>query len=334
MDNIRIGVVGVGSIAQTAHVPLLTRMPDFDLIGICDSQKASVASISQKYGIPVVSSDYEAFVRRDDLDAIVISTPTDTHHPIGMAALHSGKHVIIEKPMTRTSREAIELAKLAAKKDRTLMVGMNHRFRQDSTVLKSLIQHGELGAIFMVQAGWMNYQSSVQNWVRKRERSGGGVFIDLGIVMLDLILWLLDYPQVDRVSANMFHHKTRTVEDSATCYFRAGRETSVQLVVSWNAAIDRSEYYINLVGSKGSATLNPLRIFKYIAGTPVNVTPVLPESGANIFRRSYEHELRHFAGAIRGLHPVISSGDEAVMRMKIVDAAYRSAELGREVDAQ
>jgi predicted dehydrogenase len=331
MKPIRIGIIGTGQISQTAHIPVVGRMDDFDLVGLCDVQKNMLQSVAARIAVKDTSTDYRAFVSRDDIDAVIIATPTDTHHPIGLAALRAGKHVLIEKPLATTVREAEELTREAQARDLVLMVGMNHRFKQDNAALKNFIHSGELGTIFMIQAGWLNYQSSTQGWFRKRERAGGGVFMDLGIVMIDLILWLLDFPRVDTVSASMFSHKTKHVEDSASCFFRLGTAASVSLQVSWNASVEKQQYYLDVIGSKGSASVNPLRIHKVIAGAPANVTPVLPDPHASIFRKSYEHELRHFAGAIRRLHPVISTGEEAAARMHLVEAAYRSASSKREI---
>lgn len=331
MKPIRIGIIGTGQISQTAHIPVLNRMDDFHLAGLCDQQRSVLNTVSSKLQIQETSTDYAAFVRRDDIDAVVIATPTDTHHPIGLAALRAGKHVLIEKPLATTVSESQELTETAKKQGLVLMVGMNHRFKQDNAALKNFIRSGELGTIFMVQSGWLNYQSSTQGWFQKRERAGGGVFMDLGIVMIDLILWLMDFPVVDTVSASMFSHKTRNVEDSASCFFRLKDSAAVSMQVSWNAPTEKQHYYLDIIGSKGSASVHPLRIHKIIAGSPANVTPVLPESNASIFRRSYEHELRHFAGAIRGIHPVISTGEEAVARMRLVEAAYKSNTSRREI---
>jgi predicted dehydrogenase len=84
-------------------------------------------------------------------------------------------------------------------------------------------------------------------------------------------------------------------------------------------------------GSDGSASVNPFRIYKDLNGTVVNLTPTKIEHPHNMFKRSYENELRHFLGSVRELHPVISTADEAVQRMRIVEAVYKSARLGKDV---
>ena len=77
--------------------------------------------------------------------------------------------------------------------------------------------------------------------------------------------------------------------------------------------------------------INPLRIHKQLHGNLVNVTPAKIESPQNLYRKSYENELKHFVGAARELHQIISTGDEAVHRMKVVEAIYQSAKKGKEI---
>lgn len=332
MKSLSIGVIGAGHIAQTAHLPILARMQDATVTALCDARKSTVTSVAAQYGITAIDTDHQRLLARPDIDAVVIATPTDTHLPIGLAAIEAGKHLLIEKPLATSHKDAAALTRAAEKRGVVLMVGMNHRFKQDNTTLRSFIQSGELGDIFLVQASWLNYQSTNQSWLRKRERSGGGVFMDLGLVMLDLVLWLLDFPVAHSVSAVMQHGKVRDVEDSASCFFRLEGGTAVSLHCSWNAPVEKPQLSLDIVGTKGSASVNPLRIRKIIAGVPSNVTPVLPESHASIFRRSYEHQLRHFLGAIRGVHPTISTGAEAAARMRLVDAAYRASALGQSVE--
>lgn len=333
MDTIRLGLIGTGSIAQVAHLPIIHSLPDVELAGICDVDAGKLESIARMYNVPVRSRDYREFVRNPDIDAFLVATPTDAHLPVGKAALEAGKPVLIEKPIARTVAEARTLADAARKAGLVLMVGMNHRFRQDVVTLKSFIQNGELGSITMIQAGWMNYQSSSQQWIRRLEKAGGGVFLDLGIVMLDLVLWLLDFPTVQTASANMYFDKTKTVEDSVSSFLRLDSGASVSLQVSWTATVEENQFHCDVIGTKGSAQINPLRIRKIMAGNPVNVTPVLSETKTMNFKKSYERQLKHFLNAVRGLQPAVSDGREAVYRMKIVDTVYASAKRKREIAA-
>ena len=334
MSNIRLGIIGAGTVTQTAHLPILSKMTDIDLVGICDTEKTRLRTVADKYHLDIRESEYRKFLERDDIDAVIIATPTDKHFEIGMAAVEAGKHVLIERPFTRTVEEAAALSKASAETEQVFIVGMNHRFRLDNMTLKNLVANGELGSIYSVNASWLNFRSTQQKWALSRRRSGGGVLIDLGIVMLDLVLWMLDFPKVVSISATMRKDKTSNVEDSAACFIRLENDITFYMNVSWTAVLEKPVYGLELVGTDGSATINPLKIHKIIADSPVNVTPILKESVSSIYKRSYEHELRHFAGAMKGLHPPISTASEAFKRMKLVEAAYSSAELQKEIQIQ
>ena len=96
-------------------------------------------------------------------------------------------------------------------------------------------------------------------------------------------------------------------------------------------SLDDDVYEYTVFGTEGSATLNPLRINKELHGNLVNLAPAKIDSPQQLFRRSYENELKHFLGAVRNLHPFISTADEAVQRMRVVDAIYKSARQGKEI---
>lgn len=331
MNPVRIGIIGLGNIAQVAHLPILSKLPDVRVTAACDINRITLSAVSEKFAIPFSSSDFHTIVNRSDVDAIFLTTPTDSHCTIACAALGSGKHLFIEKPIALSMQEAVLISEAAEKNDRILMIGMNHRFRQDILTLKSFISNGELGSILFVRGGWLNFRSSSRGWITEKARSGGGVVYDLGIVMLDLILWLLSFPRV--VGVTSVHHdaKISGVEESASSFFRLEGDTTVTIDVSWNASVNENSFYIDIVGTKGSSRLSPLRIFKMMSNTPVNVTPLLDESMATSFQRSYEQEIKHFLGAMQGNFSVLSTGREAVERMRIVECMYQSAKKRREI---
>ena len=211
------------------------------------------------------------------------------------------------------------------------MVGMNHRFRPDTMILKSFIEGKELGKIYYARVGWLRKYDLDRAWLTQKEKSGGGVFIDLGIVMLDMALWMLGYPQVVRLNAANYKQRTKQVEDTSVVNLVLNTGATVNIEVSWSMCLDEDVYYCYLHGSEGSASLSPLKINKELHGNLVNLAPAKIDSGHQLFKRSYENELKHFLGAVRDLHQVISTGEEAVQRMRIVDAVYRSAKKGKEV---
>jgi predicted dehydrogenase len=331
MEKVRVGIIGLGWVAQVFHLPILKSMPSVEIIAVCDRDKTRVRFIAEKFGIKTQYTDHEALLAAEDLDAVIVCTSTDAHLPVALAALQAGRDVFVEKPIARTLNEASDMAEAARKHKRKLMVGMNHRFRPDTTVLKDLVMAGELGKIYYVKAGWFKKLSSNQPWITRKDKSGGGVVLDLGIVMLDLSLWILGFPAIDRVSARTYSTTTRSVEDSSMAFFHAKNGVTIFNEVSWSLQSAEEFYYCDFYGVDGSARINPLRIHKELHGNLVNVTPARMETPHNLHRKSYENELAHFVAAVQNSVELISTADEAVQRMKIAAAIYESSRKGRDV---
>ena len=331
MEKVRVGVVGLGWIAQVTHLPLLQKLQDADLVAVCDRERAKARLVAEKFGVRRVYTDLDQMLSGEELDAVIVSTSTDAHREVAVAALRAGKDVLVEKPIARSYAEAAEIAEVARETKRKLMVGMNHRFRPDTMILKGFIEANELGRVFYTRAGWLKQRSTDSGWITQKEKSGGGVFIDLGIVVLDMALWMMGYPEVKRVNAVHFNHKTRKVEDTSIVALTLANGLRMNIEVSWSMTLEEDQYFCHVFGTEGSASLNPLRISKDLNGQVANLTPTKIEAPQNLFKRSYENELKHFLGAVRNIHQVISTAEEAVQRMKVAEAIYKSARLRREV---
>jgi len=331
MKKLRVGIVGLGWVSQVFHLPILSHLEDVEIVALCDSDKSRARMIGERYANARIYTDYEQMLVKEDLDAVDVCTSTDAHLAVTMASLQAGKDVFVEKPIARRYAEALQMAQAANEHKRKLMVGMNNRFRPDTMILKSFIEKGELGKVFYAKAGWLKKLSTTNPWITHKDKSGGGVLLDLGIVMLDLVLWMTGFPPVSRVSAKMYLHKTKTVEDSCIVFIEMKYGTSFVLEVSWSFQSAEDYFYCDFFGSEGSAMISPLRIHKQLHGSLVNVTPAKIESPQNLYKKSYENELKHFVGAALGFHQVISTADEAVHRMKIIEAVYQSAQKGKEV---
>lgn len=331
MEKVKVGIVGVGWIAQVVHLPILRKLPEAEIVAVCDRDKSRAQLVAEKFGIKRSYGDVEMMLANENIEAVIVCTSTDAHKDVAIPLLESGKDVLVEKPIARTLAEAMAMTEAAKTSKGKLMVGMNHRFRPDTMIMKSFIEGKELGKIAYAKSGWLRRREHHSSWSTKKSKAGGGVVLDLGIVMFDLAFWMLGYPEVSRVHASTYFQKTKEVEDTALLRLTTKSSTVLDVEVSWSTFLEEDVYYCNIFGSEGSASLNPLRINKELHGNLVNLAPAKLDPPANMYKRSYENELKHFLGAVRGLHPVISTGDEAVQRMRIVEAVYKSAKLGKEV---
>lgn len=329
---IRVAVVGVGAIAQVSHIPALRRLSGVELVGLVDPDEEKAQRVAQRFGVPRVSDVVEPLLEDEAIDAVVVCTPNHLHAPISIAALEAGKHVLCERPMAKNGTEAERMAQAARKEKRILMCAMNHRFRADSELLKRFVENKELGPVFFAKAGWLRQTTDwrAEAWRVTKRESGGGVFMDLGVQMLDLALWILGGPRVEAVSASAHRRGKTEVEDSLIALLRLAGGAALTLEVSWGLLMERDFAYCNFFGESGAALWNPLRIHKAMHGNLVNVTPAV-DSPRSVYKQSIESELAHFVECVRkGVDP-IASGDEMVELMQVGDAIYRAAESGREV---
>jgi len=330
---LRLGVIGVGVVAQVNHLPALKGRRDVEVVAISDDDVEKARMVAQHFGIGRAVADYEALLRTDEIEAVIIATPNHLHAPMTQAALGYGKHVLCEKPPARNAAEAGQMADAAEKSGKVLMYAMNNRFRSDVTVLRRYLERQELGKIFYAKTGWLRRRSDARgpDWYENKKSSGGGVLMDLGVQMLDLSLWLMGNPKVVSVTAAKFVTDPRKdVEDTVAAFLILDGGASLTLDVSWAVLLEKNFPYLNLFGTDGAALLNPFRIHKELRGNLLNVTPAL-ESPKNIYKQSYELELDHFLRCITQGERPMASAEEGREIMRIIDAIYQSAEARREV---
>jgi predicted dehydrogenase len=332
MKNIKISVIGLGGIAQLVHLPILKKLSGVEVTAVADINKSRLSSIGDKFSINKQFTDYREMLKRDDAEAIIISTPTHTHYQIAVDALNAGKNLLIEKPATKSWTESQELYNLAQKKNLTAMVGMNLRFRPDAMLLKSLINNKDIGEVFYIKAGWLRKKSTSEKWSMNIEQAGGGVLVDLGLLLLDLAVWLVNYPEIKSVSVQNFKHRTKTVEDSSVGLIRLNQNRIINFEVSWSLHSEKDSLFLDCFGKEGTAHLNPLSAYRYVGGTKIDYSPFGSSlSKKNIYKKSYENELKQFIGTVRGNLPPTSSIESSIHRLKLLEALYESAEKEREI---
>jgi predicted dehydrogenase len=330
-EKTKVAIIGLGGIVQLVHLPNLAKMDNVKVTAVAEINKNRLNTIADKFNIEGRYSDYEELLAGSESDAVIIATPTHLHKETAIACLKAKKDVLVEKPLARTFAEAKPIIDVAKKSKNKIMVGMNLRYRPDAMILRSLINSGEIGEPFYVKCGWIRRQSSSEKWFTRKEESGGGVIIDLSILLLDLALWLLNYPSVSNVSTQNYFLNTKHVEDSSISLLRCKNNAVITMETSWSLPLEKDLFYLNVYGTKGNASLNPFRINKKIDEQFMDLTPSQTESSLGLFKKSYQNELKSFIGAVRGLNPIFSPAQEALSRMKVIDAMYLSASKKSEV---
>ncbi len=330
-DGVRIAVVGTGAIAQLTHIPVLSKLRGASLVALCDNDAAKARALADRFGVPDVFTDFEELLDSDELDAVVIATPNHLHEPHVLSALRAKLHVLCERPLSLTSRGVERCIAAAAKADRRLVVGHNHRFRTDVQALGQFIRNAELGQVTSIRCGSFTFKRGADGWRNRRAEAGGGAFLEHGFPLLDLAMWLADEQSPVRVSASMRRGRAATaVEESMQVMLECANGMTISFDVAWSYVGDEDRWWFEVHATRGSAQLAPLRVTKELNGRAVDVSPSGAAARESPFLQSYRAEIAHFLAVIQGEAPYEPPTDQVLVH-RILEAIYKAADDGKEI---
>ncbi|MGV3706401.1 MAG: Gfo/Idh/MocA family protein [Arcticibacter sp.] len=175
-----------------------------------------------------------------DLDGVIIATPSALHAAQSIDALNSGKAVFCQKPLGRNAEEVAAVVEAARRNNVRLAVDFSYRFTNGIKALKEVLDSGELGTIYGANLVFHNAYGPDKSWYFDPKLAGGGCVVDLGIHLVDLLVWLFDNPEVTDVSSQLFSKgklitdRNEQVEDYALAQLLLDNSMAVQLACSWN----------------------------------------------------------------------------------------------------
>ncbi len=330
-DVTRVGILGVGAIAQLAHLPVLGKMRGVEVVALCDSDRPKARAIADRFGVRDVFTDIDDLLEFDALDAVVVATPSHLHEPHVLSALAAEAHVLCERPLALSARGVDRVLAAATRVDRRVVAANNHRYRSDVQALQRFLHGGELGRTLGIRAGAYQTTRPADGWRTRRPESGGGVFMQEGLPLLDVALWLADFPAPERVSAHMERGRgANAVEDTMLVDLTCAQGLTCTFDISWSYVGEEDRWWFEVLSTRGSARLAPLRVVKSLNGKPTDVSPTGASARESVFIQSYRAELAHFVSVVRGETKYEAPADQLVVQ-KIVDAIYKSADEGKEV---
>lgn len=197
-QNVRIGVLGCGSVADTAHFPSIQRLDQASLVATCDLDPARAEEAAQRWGADRHYTNLSEMIEKaEDLDALIVATPNALHREHAVAAAQAGLHLLVEKPLAVTNAEAWDIVRACAAANVKLMVGCDRRFWMQNMWTKELIEEGVIGTPLMTRASlhehWRYYQGMMAktDFRRHPELAGGAAVSDIGAHAIDLAIWLV-----------------------------------------------------------------------------------------------------------------------------------------------
>lgn len=172
-DKARIGIIGTGWWATTAHFPSVQAHPQAELVAAADVRPDILGKAADKYGVANTYTDYKQMIDTENLDGVVIAVWHAEHHAVARACLESGLNVMLEKPMVLRAAHARELVQLAQRNKRELIIGYPWHFTAHTLRVREVVQSGELGRVLFVNS---TFASAVLQFLRGDDKSYEAVF--------------------------------------------------------------------------------------------------------------------------------------------------------------
>lgn len=357
MKKIKVGIIGCGGIANNKHMPALKELDYIEMVAFCDIIEEQAIKAAKEFGVEgaKVYTDYKALLQDNDIMTVHVCTPNKSHSEISIAAMKADKHVMCEKPMAKTAKEAREMVTVAKETGKLLTIGYQNRFRQDSMYLEKLCKRGDLGEVYMAKAHAIR-RRAVPTWgvFLNEEEQGGGPLIDIGTHALDLTLWAMDNYKVKSVKGNVYRKladqtntgnawgdwdpKEYTVEDSAFGFITMENGATIFLESSWALnTLEIGEAQTTLCGTKAGADMKDgLRINTVDLNKQTVIKPGLDAAGVAFFDGDADKpevlEAECFYGAIMNGTELVVKPDQAAVVTEILEAIYESAKTGKTIE--
>ena len=325
MKKVNLGLIGIGQMGAT-HFRNCLRLKDAKVFAVADIRE-KVLHETKKVGVKHVFKDYTEMLKVKGLDAVIISLPTYLHAEAVIKAAEQGKHIFVEKPMTRTVEEAEPIVSAVKTYGVKLMVGYPMRFTEAFINLKKEVELGSLGAVQIavanhVSTGPFFARSSetipqpVPSWWFDTKLTGGGSLIDLGCHMIDLLKWY--FGEVTDIKGYLGYRYGMDFEDHATCILKFRNGTVGIVNAGWFSTSHRVQ--VDLFGTANYSS----------AGSK---SPTLFEYAKNVLRRApsstFYDELEYFVDCLISDVQPEPSAEEGLGVQQLIEKVYgNSLSLG------
>ncbi|MCJ7570932.1 MAG: Gfo/Idh/MocA family oxidoreductase [Candidatus Thermoplasmatota archaeon] len=320
---IKIGVIGTGSMGKN-HARVCSELPDVDLVGICDVERGAAKAVAKRFNTKVFSS-YHDLLRV--VDAVIVATPTSTHFDISNSALSSGKHVLVEKPICDTIKNAEDMVKKAENKNVVLATGHIERHNPAVAFVKESIQNNRFGEIISLSSQRV---SNLPGRIRDV-----GVILDFGVHDIDVMRFLSGEVKSVYAKAGVYT-KNILYEDHATILLNFENEVCGVVEVNWLTPIKIrklfltcSEQFVEMDYIDQSVTMSSSS-FKVVDEMDLYHVPMqFTTNHIGLEKKEpLKNEIQDFIQAIKTNKKPLASGYDGLMALRIAQSALQSFRTG------
>lgn len=331
----RAAVIGAGAISQALHFPGYKKDKRAKLVAFADPAVERHAEVITQFGKLTAYTDYRDMLANEDLDVVSVATPNAFHAEQAVAALDAGCHVLCEKPIATTLREADRILSAAKRARKKLMIGFSHRMFAGPQKCKELLAQRAIGTPFMIRVRFAHggpYPGWAKNsWFYNKRLSKGGAMLDMGIHAIDLCHWLIGpIKNVSARAATLI--KPIEVDDNALLQLEFSKGALGYIEVGWTSPPGFSGFEI--YGTKGSIICDyakglSLCTGKSSAGRDSSMQWKLLD--AKPLRGGWDIEIKHWLDVVDGKAAHTLTGQAGRDALAVALAAYKSSETGRRI---
>lgn len=333
MEKIRFALVGSGYIAEF-HARGILSQKNAEIVAVCSIDEEQGRAFAKKYEIGEFTGEALSLVSREDIDAVILSTPNKFHAPHAIEFLKNGKDVFIEKPMALNATEGEKVARIAEKNDCLVMVGHMWRFDREVAYIRDVVQSGRIGKVIKTKGYGIHENWGPEGWFTKKELAGGGALADMGVHAIDTVRYILGDPQPREVYAKIgTYFGNYDVDDSGIVLITWDNGVT-SLIESgwWQPHMDGPEAATRLFGTEGYASLFPTLLKIKVNSYTGEFVPPMPEKEEHCDQTIYTRQMEYFVNCIHKRKEPVPGAREGLTILKIVDAAYVSARTGKVVE--
>jgi len=343
MSKVKVGIVG-SQFEADIHAASFQILPEeAEVVAVASPSPGHPEALAQRYGIPRIFHDYRDLLGEKDIEMVTLAVPNRLHAQVTLDAARAGKHVVCEKPLCMTLEEADEMIDVCRRQGVLLMYAEELYFTPKYVKAKEMADQGAFGKVYLVKQSEKHFGPHAP-WFWDVDRSGGGVFMDMGCHGIAFAWWFLNRPKIRSVTAQMgtYVHADRTRgEDNSICILEFDNGAVGLIEDSWarRGGMDDS---IEVYGEGGVTYAdlhmgNALPTFsEYGFGYAVEKAPTTKGWTYPVYDELYNYgfpqEMRHFARCVRGREKPAATGEDGRVVMEALCAGYASAGAGRRID--
>jgi len=316
MEKLKFALIGTGGIAQT-YAQAFQTSQCCKLVAVADVRRESADAFAEPFGAKSFG-DYKKLAENSEIDAVIISTPPNSHPEIAAYFMERGVHVLCEKPLCLSVAEARAMIECADKTGVTFTMASKFRYVEDVIKAKSMVASGFLGEVVQFENAFTAKVDMSKRWNSDKNIAGGGVLIDNGTHSVDIIRYFLGAIS-DILALETSGTQNLSVDENVKLLAKTANGVAASVDLTWGINKELPNF-ISIYGTNGTLHIG-WRESKY----KLNSNPDWTIFGNGYDKvQAFRSKIENFAGAIRGKEDLLIKPEDALASVEVIEAAYKS----------